>query len=793
MLTRKITRAFTGLRWTRVERALAPALHVLLVYSYYLAGALFLLGRDDRARVIDEGVVQGQIPVFAAIVGGAILLILTGLWMRRRASDSLLFQHVCAQYYGLTLVWAGFLTGPLGYAAGVVLMGSALAGYIALERRVILTAFGTAFFAILGLNLATAFDLLPYAPALRAPTDSASALLWTHVTFFLAAPHILFVVGAMALMLGFWQKRENYVLRLGLTDVLTGVHNRRSILDLLAAETARAQCAGTPLAVALLDLDHFKRINDTWGHPAGDRVLQEAARALRACLREGDAIGRFGGEEFLLVLPGLAGDAAVRLAERCRGALAALELHAGSGERMPVSGSFGVAWYVAGGPAEALVHAADALLYEAKQAGRNRVVARELAATTAASPAPAEVTPPRVLRSATALPAARARALRLLQEFLAGWPAWNQADKQIFFLGVSALMTLNFAAWGVVMLMREDRGQFVDMALALPLLFYLGAVVLGFLGLIGVGVLIRRRWPNSWLYQFVCQQYFALTLVFSGYVTGILSFPVGVMLVGLPLVGFIYFSRPLVLLSFATSFVVTVVLAYASALGVLPYAPMLAGHIERYQPHSFFWVFTFYQFTVPAMAVILVLADQTLGRWRQRGQQVVAISRTDALTQVHNRRNILGLVEREVARTQRRGPGPVVVLLDLDHFKRINDTWGHPTGDRVLQEAARVLAATLREGDAVGRYGGEEFLILLPETPLAGAAALVERCREQLAAITITADNGDRFAISASFGVAGALQPSGRGAEALIKAADEALYRAKELGRNRVETVALTA
>jgi diguanylate cyclase (GGDEF)-like protein len=131
-----------------------------------------------------------------------------------------------------------------------------------------------------------------------------------------------------------------------------------------------------------------------------------------------------------------------------------------------------------------------------------------------------------------------------------------------------------------------------------------------------------------------------------------------------------------------------------------------------------------------------------------------------------------------------------VVILDLDHFKRINDTWGHPTGDKVLQEAARVLRDCIRTCDGIGRFGGEEFMLVLPDTSVDGAAVLVERCRAALAATLIRAETGKTFHVSASFGVVCNEKDMNVDGEALIKSADEALYLAKENGRNRVEIAA---
>ena len=157
------------------------------------------------------------------------------------------------------------------------------------------------------------------------------------------------------------------------------------------------------------------------------------------------------------------------------------------------------------------------------------------------------------------------------------------------------------------------------------------------------------------------------------------------------------------------------------------------------------------------------------------------------LTGLLNRRSIMEILEMEVARTMRHGPPLTIVILDLDHFKRINDTWGHPTGDLVLKEAGRVLTASIRKCDMVGRYGGEEFMIMLPDTTQAGAAIMMERCRATLAETTIVADNGETIRISGSFGLANNEKQLSLSSEAMIKLADEALYRAKAEGRNRLE------
>jgi diguanylate cyclase (GGDEF)-like protein len=157
-------------------------------------------------------------------------------------------------------------------------------------------------------------------------------------------------------------------------DPLTGLLNRRACLDSLLAELNRGCRAGSPVCIVMADIDHFKRVNDTHGHLTGDEVLCEVARRMQSSLRRYDTIGRFGGEEFLLVLPGCSLEEGVKLAERiCH--LVRSEPVKAKNKPIDVSISLGVA--VANQPVpadlEALLGSADAALYRAKEAGRNRV------------------------------------------------------------------------------------------------------------------------------------------------------------------------------------------------------------------------------------------------------------------------------------------------------------------------------------------------------------------------------------------------------------------------------------
>jgi diguanylate cyclase (GGDEF)-like protein len=161
------------------------------------------------------------------------------------------------------------------------------------------------------------------------------------------------------------------------------------------------------------------------------------------------------------------------------------------------------------------------------------------------------------------------------------------------------------------------------------------------------------------------------------------------------------------------------------------------------------------------------------------------MSRTDALTGLENRRSIERQLSVMFAQSERLGQPLSCVMSDLDRFKSVNDEHGHHAGDAVLKQFATILKNEAREIDGVGRYGGEEFIVLLPGTVLDAAVTFAERVRKQLEANTFVFDGGS-VQRTASFGVAGWPHPRVSGCDLLVRAADDALYVAKETGRNRV-------
>jgi len=165
-------------------------------------------------------------------------------------------------------------------------------------------------------------------------------------------------------------------------------------------------------------------------------------------------------------------------------------------------------------------------------------------------------------------------------------------------------------------------------------------------------------------------------------------------------------------------------------------------------------------------------------------EQLVSQATHDSLTGLQNRSAILEFLQKELIRSVRGKIPLTVIMADLDHFKQINDTHGHLAGDAVLREAARRLSSSVRAYDAVGRYGGEEFLVVAPECDAVGGAELAERLRTSICAEPIDA-SGDPIFVTMSFGVAATCVI--KQVNQILRAADEALYAAKDAGRNRVE------
>ncbi len=177
---------------------------------------------------------------------------------------------------------------------------------------------------------------------------------------------------------------------------------------------------------------------------------------------------------------------------------------------------------------------------------------------------------------------------------------------------------------------------------------------------------------------------------------------------------------------------------------------------------------------------------------RAKNEQLEWLARVDPLTGVANRRHFMESFELELNRAIRHNRPLGCVMLDIDHFKRVNDTHGHLVGDAILVRVARELKGALRGHDLVGRYGGEEFVLVLPEVDTHGAAAVAERCRMIIRESCHTMEDGTSLNVTVSLGITSRLLDTEPSVTELLRLADDALYRAKEAGRDQLQLANVT-
>jgi diguanylate cyclase (GGDEF)-like protein len=264
-----------------------------------------------------------------------------------------------------------FIWGGLIYAFQVVLIGQALLSDSETRKgRAWRLLFGGVImiFAVLVMRaVAAGSGLVDFAQP-----QNHVALHWVQVITFIAVMATA-LLGSVGFVLMIKERTDREIMQLAMTDSLTGVPNRRALME--QAELVRAQRGGNPVALLMIDVDHFKRINDTFGHPAGDEVLRQASALMGQRLRAGDVLGRYGGEEFCVIAPGTDAEGALILAESLRKVLAVTPLRTEAGE-VSVTVSIGIACCAgdAGRELKSLLAESDAALYQAKQAGRNCVM-----------------------------------------------------------------------------------------------------------------------------------------------------------------------------------------------------------------------------------------------------------------------------------------------------------------------------------------------------------------------------------------------------------------------------------
>lgn len=307
-----------------------------------------------------------------------------------------------------------------------------------------------------------------------------------------------------------------------------------------------------------------------------------------------------------------------------------------------------------------------------------------------------------------------------------------------------------------------------------------GVTLFAALAAVSIWVALRRGLWRPWL----------------GYVSSALD----VSLVTSALVTFLFVGSPLIALNSKVTFEIYFLALVATSLrydpricaaigflAVAEYAGLWAFAAGRYDLHDPAYAAAGLYEPVDQLTRLILLVAATLLAFAivRRAQRLLCLSVRDRLTGIYNRGQLDAALAYELSRAQRSGRPLAIALIDLDHFKRVNDERGHSAGDRVLIDVAARLLAGVRKTDLVARYGGEEFAVLFPETSCEVAARRVDALRAELAATPIRLANGAELRVTFSAGLA-VTPDDGSEAPVILDCADTRLFAAKRAGRNRV-------
>lgn len=364
---------------------------------------------------------------------------------------------------------------------------------------------------------------------------------------------------------------------------------------------------------------------------------------------------------------------------------------------------------------------------------------------------------------------------------------WRPIDR---FLLLASLVILAPLCFGIALLAGLNTApEYFNHDIARGLLF-LYTIHLAVLAAF-IGVALRRRhrqddWP---LFENVIIAGYIITVMTSGWLTGA-HFSEGLLLLFLG-VNITSTLASVDKIRFSYWFVIPAMLVMAALdfSSSVEYAPLMEKSLYDASGKPVTgWLVG--RATIAAiLSALIYLCILAVRRWVERENLYREMSSIDGLTRLSNRNSLIQRGHEEVARIRRHTTPPpaalACIMIDLDHFKRINDTWGHHAGDAVLVAASKIMMENARQYDEVGRYGGEEFAVLLPGVTMNTAHTIAERLRVRLSKAKVMVD-GHRIEITASMGVACFPSPGIENMNDLLKAADAALYEAKANGRNRV-------
>ena len=358
---------------------------------------------------------------------------------------------------------------------------------------------------------------------------------------------------------------------------------------------------------------------------------------------------------------------------------------------------------------------------------------------------------------------------------------WDTLKKCILILVLGCCVNLIWLVWETYVLLNSEYWHVVNVQLLRHKLVINSIFFITLLGLIyPCYALQKQAWVQRFL-PYIAIGILIISLCYNGYMIGVFSPVTMVVYICLIAVGLVLFERKIVYAMLVPATCFLTFSGYLSFIDVIPYAPIF--QIDGQLFLNGFWLLSMLYFVIPILITCLILFEILLSQWRHRERLIQHLSQIDPLTNTFNRRRISQSLE--YLHQQDPHNPYAVVLLDLDHFKSINDQFGHHMGDNVLIAVSQELNDQIQKHDLVGRFGGEEFILILKHASLPKAYQIAERCRTTIEALVISNDEGQSIRVTASFGIA--QSHHGLRPQQVLSQADKALYAAKASGRNQIK------
>ena len=301
------------------------------------------------------------------------------------------------------------------------------------------------------------------------------------------------------------------------------------------------------------------------------------------------------------------------------------------------------------------------------------------------------------------------------------------------------------------------------------------------------GFLLKNKPETHIYYVLFLSVFYPYSLLILPVGVGLLNLLNGIIFMGITFTTLLLFPRFVVYFGLVAYVIAYYLLAGLTILGYLDYAiaykPYTLLHKDVQNTQIIYTMF----YTTLYVIFTITLFDISVERWRKRSSRVERLSCTDELTGLLNRRGVNEMVSLQLQQAQITKKETSLIIVDIDDFKKINDQYGHQQGDLAIQHVANVLRDHLRSSDIVGRYGGEEFIIMLPFTSIENAQQIAKICLQALQRQGLAMVDEQTLSVWASFGVSSTAS-SGFDFAELFRQADRALYHAKSNGKNQVST-----